>query len=216
MSGQNADKTTRGKPLRRQLAAALAAEAVALNLTHRVLMNMVGVRSEGTTRLNARRGAEMASRSTFCLCPSGDIVGFTARFYFSIIHGCIPVYVDMFPRALTFDDLLFPFPTSIDWGRVTIFRTLATSSGLLQHLSSLPATEVAARQRYIRSIASLLVYDTPGVERDAPAAFIEELEHRFLGDAGRRGKQARRGAGGELLCDLANRTVGSPRCHHAT
>ena len=51
-----------------------------------------------------------------------------------------------------------------------VFAVYATSSGLLQHLSSLPATEVAARQRYIRSIASLLVYDTPGVERDAPAA----------------------------------------------
>lgn len=127
------------------------------------------------------------------------------------------MYVDMFPRRLAFDDLLFPFPTSIDWTRVVVFRTLE-SSDLLHFLISMPTSEVDSRLSYLRSIASRLIYDTPGLERDdAPAAFIAELERRFLGGAGHRGKQAWRGAGGELLCDLAaNRTAGSPRCHHAT
>ena len=78
----------------------------------------------------------------------------------------------------------------------------------------MPADEYAARREYARSVASLLLYDHPHVPRDAPAAFVAELERRFLAD-GQRGAEARRGAGGELLCDLANRTAGAPRCHHA-
>ena len=42
------------------------------NLTHVLRMNLVGVTSEGTSKLDALSGAEMALRSHFCLCPSGD------------------------------------------------------------------------------------------------------------------------------------------------
>ena len=68
----NADKLTRGKPQRRRLATALQVEATALNLTHVLRMNLVGVTSEGTRKLDAISGAEMALKSHFCLCPSGD------------------------------------------------------------------------------------------------------------------------------------------------
>ena len=69
----NADKLTRGKPQRRLLlATALQVEATALNLTHVLRMNLVGVTSEGTRKLDAISGAEMALKSHFCLCPSGD------------------------------------------------------------------------------------------------------------------------------------------------
>lgn len=211
----NADKRTLGKLLRKRLALSLAAEASSLNLSAQLHMNLVGVRTEGTTKLDAASGAATALRSHFCLCPSGDIVGFTARLFFSIIHRCIPVYVDLFPRTLTVEELAFPFPSTIDWQRVVLVRPLDSAAGLLRDLASMPAAELEARHRYADSIASFLVYDTPGLEqRDAPAAFITELERRFA-RGGERGPPARPGEGGELLCELANRTANSPRCHHA-
>ena len=146
----NADKLTRGKPQRRLLlATALQVEATALNLTHVLRMNLVGVTSEGTRKLDAISGAEMALKSHFCLCPSGArcpqssphststargrsmrspsratrlptapvpdlaVVGFTVRLYFSLIHGCIPIYVDLFSRTLAFKELAFPLPRSV-------------------------------------------------------------------------------------------------------
>lgn len=160
----------RGKPQRRRLATALQVEATALNLTHVLRMNLVGVTSEGTRKLDAISGAEMALKSHFCLCPSGArcpqssphststargrsmrspsratrlptapvpdlaVVGFTVRLYFSLIHGCIPVYVDLFSRTLAFEELAFPFPRSVRSPPATRphartpSRTLCTSS----------------------------------------------------------------------------------------
>ena len=104
----------------------------------------------------------------------------------------------------------------IDWKRAVLFRPLAGAAGLLGELAAMPAAERDARHAYLRHIRSLLVYDTPAVaQHDAPAAFITELEHRFLAGAGDRGREAQPGAGGELLCDLKNRSSGAPRCHHA-
>jgi hypothetical protein len=51
--------------------------------------------------------------------PDLAVVGFTARLYFSLIHGCIPVYVDLFPRTLTFEELAFPFPRSVRYNPAT-------------------------------------------------------------------------------------------------
>jgi hypothetical protein len=36
----------------------------------------------------------LALESDFCFCPTGDAKGFTARFYFSLLLGCLPVRVD--------------------------------------------------------------------------------------------------------------------------
>jgi hypothetical protein len=105
----------------------------------------------------------------------------------------------------------------IDWTRAVLFRPLASAAGLLGELAAMPAAERDARHAYLRHIRSWLVYDTPAIaQRDAPSAFITELEHRFLAGAGDRGGEARPGAGGELLCDLENRSNGAPRCHHAS
>ena len=62
----------------------------------------------------------MASRSTFCLCASGDAPSFTQRFYFSILHGCIPVRVDLYFRAPDDPGLALPFPSLIEWERIII------------------------------------------------------------------------------------------------
>jgi hypothetical protein len=54
--------------------------------------------------------------SVFCLCPTGDSAGFTARFFFSIAHRCIPVYVDLWQRNMTCARQ--PTPWSSDPGAV--------------------------------------------------------------------------------------------------
>lgn len=46
-------------------------------------------------------------------CPIWQSLAFTARLYFSLIHGCIPVYFDLFSRTLAFEELAFPFPRSV-------------------------------------------------------------------------------------------------------
>ena len=115
------------------------------------------------------------------LVPTGDSAGFTARFYFSIVHGCIPVYVDLWQRNMTFEDLALPFPSLIDWRRVLIYRNYAHRQNLLAELKALPHREVKSRLEYIESIAHWLVTDVPNIaDVDAPAALIRELEGRLL------------------------------------
>ena len=36
----------------------------------------------------------LSLESDFCFCPTGDAKGFTARLYFSLLLGCLPVRVD--------------------------------------------------------------------------------------------------------------------------
>lgn len=45
---------------------------------------------------------------------------FTARFYFSLIHGCIPVWIDTYNRNLKFNDLALPFKKSLHWNKLMV------------------------------------------------------------------------------------------------
>ena len=65
--------------------------------------------------------ARRASDSRFCLCPTGDSTGFTARLYFSLVHGCTPVWIDGWQRNIGWDDLALPFKKSIDWRRLVVY-----------------------------------------------------------------------------------------------
>jgi hypothetical protein len=89
--------------VRKQFASALAHSALKLNLSARVAVPRVALRgrwrSQGSpaARLRVRsvsEAAEEALSSVFCICPTGDSKGLSARFYFAIVHGCIPVRVD--------------------------------------------------------------------------------------------------------------------------
>ena len=76
---------------------------------------------EGEGRMLATAvAAKGASRAHFCLCPTGDSKGLTARFYFAIAHECIPVRVDGFRRGLAAEQLALPFPSLIDWKDVVL------------------------------------------------------------------------------------------------
>ena len=117
----NADKRIDGRLLRKQLADSIERERAELNLTAAdVRITMVG-----RSMLDTATAAKASMDATFCLCPSGDIAGFTARLFFSIVHQCIPVFVALFARKMTFDELAWPFSHSIDWHRAVIFYSLA-------------------------------------------------------------------------------------------
>ena len=228
-SNANTDKKINGKLLRKTLAVSLRRQAAALNLSARVQLAFKLVKpaagpvkpaarpakSEGsgagrnsTRQFDAPTAAATILESVFCLCPSGDIAGFTARLYFSIIHRCIPVYVDLHPRLVGFDDLAFPFPRSINWSRVVLFRREVAN--LVSDLAAISDGEIASRQHYMQSIAHLLVYDLPAGGEDAASAFIRELEHRFLGSDGARGAAplaVAAGAGGEYVSTFRHKKV---------
>eukprot|EP00966_Prymnesium_polylepis_P158747 3669267-Prymnesium_polylepis.1 len=86
------------------------------------------------TMADPREAAEMALNSTFCLCPTGDSKGFTARFYMALLHGCLPVRIDGYQRNMTIGPPVYPFPHLIDWrwaARAHLCSSLAASCMVL-------------------------------------------------------------------------------------
>ena len=131
--------------------------------------------------------AEIARSSTFCVCPTGDSKGFTARFYFSLLHGCLPVRVDGWRRNAEIAPPTYPFPHLIKWSRIVIDLHPDNASTQLLPLLQMPTSEVEERQSYLHHVAHYLLYDVHAhAHHDAPAAVINELEGRFgLLDAAR-------------------------------
>ena len=132
--------------------------------------------------LTVRTAAGAAMRSVFCLCPTGDSKGFTARLYFSLAHGCLPVRVDGFRRALPWSDLALPFPSSIDWRRALLDSTVdeVLSGSLLARLLQLRASgDATARSHYVRQVAHIIVFDRRSGEFDAADATLRELQRRL-------------------------------------
>ena len=195
-------------PLRAELARSLTREAAALGLR-----GAIDLTPSMTTVAAA---AHAAMTSLFCLCPTGDSTGFTARLYFSLVHGCIPVFVDLWQRAIGFDDLALPFPRAIDWRRAVLFRGFNATGNLLAELHRIAGRrgELHARLHYLRNISHWLVSEVPGVRDDAPAAFVRELEARFLGAAEREKARERArlaGPGDADDCDRRGATTSEAR-----
>ena len=172
-------------PLRAALARKLSREATLLGLS--------GVIDIAPSMTGVAAAAHAAMTSLFCLCPTGDSTGFTARLYFSLVHGCIPVFVDLWQRAIGFEDLALPFPRLIDWRRAVLFRSFNATDTLLAELHRIASRrgELHARLHYVRNVSHWLVSEVEGVHDDAPAAFVRELEARFLGAAERERERAR-------------------------
>ena len=172
---------------RAKLGAAIEAAAKASNDTNRVLISH--------SMLNPAEAADVARASTFCVCATGDAKGFTARFYFSLAAGCLPVFVDCWTRNLTLAELALPYPSLLNWSALVVVppNSVGVPTGVgvrgadvLRLVREMPEAEVARRQRYLHSVAHWLAYDLePSSEhprhdrRDAPAALIRELELRF-------------------------------------
>eukprot|EP00966_Prymnesium_polylepis_P093186 2157453-Prymnesium_polylepis.2 len=95
-----------------------------------------------------------AQHSVFCLCPTGDSKGFTARLYFSLVHGCIPVRVDGHRRSTQGpNQWRYPFPRLLDWDRLVVDVPWAETPTLLRRLKAFTAAEITRRQDYLHSVA---------------------------------------------------------------
>ena len=130
--------------------------------------------------LNPRDAAILASASTFCLCPTGDSKGFTARFYFSLLHGCLPVRVDGWERDPRRAPPAYPFPELLDWSRLVLDIPLGQVPSLLPRLATMSTDEIESRQRYLRRVAHYFLYDFHAHRHhDAPAALTMTLEMRL-------------------------------------
>ena len=196
----NTDKKIRGEMRRKQLASSIEVAVRAFNVSDAVQLDWLSVKAAGCIDEAARamnkkrcrrgtdpdlktpRAAALASmRSRFCLCPSGDIpTSFTARLFFSVIHECIPIVLDLWDYVgEASQKLAFPFPHTIDWHRFVIVRSgMNQANDVVRELVSMPEAEVEARLTYMRSIAGWLVYDGMSSGMGAEAAFVRELEAR--------------------------------------
>jgi hypothetical protein len=161
----------------------------------------------------AMEAARHALDAAFCLCPTGDSKGFTGRFYFSLLHGCLPVRFDGWNRNLSMAETAFPFDRRIDWSRIVLNVHKNESAGLLRRLADMPEDELRSRQRYLQKVAPMLHYHNPvtGYSRNdhadasagrapdargAAALLVEQLEERLLGGGvGRPARRRSRSAG---------------------
>lgn len=162
---------------RGKLLKSLTLAAKRLNLTHALNLSI--------TNQPPAVASAVALESTFCLSPTGDSKGFTARFYYALLHGCIPVRLDAYPRRnLTLERVALPFPSQLNWSKLMVNvrnaeSILRDTPGFLRQLRDMPKEEVQDRITYIRSVRHLFSYDAPATERGAPAALVTELESRL-------------------------------------
>ena len=122
------------------------------------------------------KAAQVALSSTFCLCPTGDSKGFTARFYFSLLHGCLPIRVDGYRRNATIAAPTYPFPQLIDWSRLIIDMRPDKAPMLLPRLFAMSEREIEKRQSYLQHVAHWLLFDNEEhAHHDASAAVIHTI-----------------------------------------
>ena len=160
---------------RQRVADQLLADATRLNVSRERLL-------VSSTMMEPAEAAKVAKSSTFCVCPTGDSKGFTARFYFVLLHGCLPVRVDGWGRNTTLAPVTYPFPELIRWDKIVIHVQLDEHEirQLLPRILSIPTAEIEARQNHLRRAAHWLLYDVgEQSHHDAPAALIQTLHSRF-------------------------------------
>ena len=153
-----------------------------VNVTVHTSFNRDNGLRNGANPLDVSRAAALALDSIFCLTPTGDNKGFTARFYFVLQLGCLPVFIDCWRRNYSVEELALPFPTLIDWQRLAIIVPMGLSpSEVVTMLYAMPQHEIERRQLYLKQASHWLSFDDPHYSRkhlDAPAALITELENR--------------------------------------
>ena len=169
--------------------------------------------------------AGVMAESTFCLAPTGDSKGFTARMYYALMHGCIPVRLDSWvKRRLPLERLVFPFSSLLNWSRLVVNydtfaseRLLRNGSLLLAQLRDMPPAELHDRLQAVHEAAQWLSYDRPIGGQDAPGALLLEL-HRLaarLNDPAGMAAILRKQADGEQAACRVASARGRP-CQNAT
>lgn len=140
--------------------------------------------------------ADLTRSSVFCLAIAGDAPSFTQRFYFSVVRGCIPVYLGPI-GGYTFlgpgtqnepEEPDFPFAHLIDWKRIVVVlnkTTAVLSSGepsydaLVERLLKLEPRAASVRH-YMRRVAHWLLFDAHAADgtlqrQDAASAAIYSI-----------------------------------------
>ena len=165
--------------VRRKVAAAIREAASSLNVS----TDDAGGRLLLTSKMQGPyKAAQVALSSTFCLCPTGDSKGFTARFYFSLLHGCLPIRVDGYRRNATIAAPTYPFPQLIDWSRLIIDMRPDEAPMLLPRLFAMSEREIEKRQSYLQHVAHWLLFDNEEhAHHDASAAVIHTIQSRVFG-----------------------------------
>ena len=168
---------------------------------------------------------------SFCFCPVGDSKGLTARLFYSILHGCIPVRVDSHNRKQTIHTRAFraspqfdeparrrefaaPFQSLIEWAAVVVDVNHTEPQGLLRMLDSIPKRDVRRRQRYMANVSRLLLVDGADSALGA-TAFVHALQSLMLrGDT--ETFQTARGAVSEVATPSCNSRMAKAhkRCQH--
>jgi hypothetical protein len=141
--------------------------------------------------------AELTRSSVFCLAIAGDAPSFTSRFYFSVIRGCIPVYLGPMggylltsPKAWGGEpeEPEFPFAHLIDWKRIVLVLNKTTAvlsssepsyDALVERLIELEPRAASVR-RYMRRVAHWLLFDAHAADgtlhrQDAASAAIYSI-----------------------------------------
>ena len=139
--------------------------------------------------------ARLTRRSVFCLAIAGDAPSFTQRFYFSVVRGCIPIYLGpmggyaFLGGEPTPEEPDFPFGHLIDWRRIVV--VLNKTEGAIRS-SSEPSYEAlvarllklepqaAAVRRYMRRVAHWLMFDAHAADgtlhrQDAASAALYSI-----------------------------------------
>ena len=159
--------------VRRVVAAQVRADAARLSVPSSRLILRSGTMAGPTA------AADVALNSTFCLCPTGDSKGFTARFYFVLLHGCIPVRVDGYRRNATHAPATYPFPLLIDWSKIVV--DVPVDVPVLPQLLNMSDHEIEERQSHLRRAAHWFLYDLDEhAHHDASAATIHAIQHQVL------------------------------------
>jgi len=133
----------------------------------------------------------VARNATFCLCPSGDAPSLTQRLYAAVSAGCLPVVIDLYARAPLDPQRGYPFPSLVEWSQFVVevpanraampaidatrrggaeryFQALQREfAALLPRLQALES-QAPARRRYMQSIAHLLRFDSPTMDKGQP------------------------------------------------
>jgi len=134
---------------------------------------------------------DVARNATFCLCPSGDAPSLTQRLYAAVSAGCLPVVIDLYARAPLDPQRGYPFPSLVEWSQFVVevpanraampaidatrrggaeryFQALQREfAALLPRLQALES-QAPARRRYMQSIAHLLRFDSPTMDKGQP------------------------------------------------
>lgn len=112
------------------------------------------------------------ARSVFCLCPLGW-APWSPRFVESVVLGCVPVIIA--------DNIQLPFPSAIDWPKISLTIPEKDVGKLDKVLSHVAKTNLTAIQRNLRdpAVAQALLFNDELRDGDATWQLLDALAQKM-------------------------------------